>query len=130
MARETIGKATKKFVGAAKAIDEGSPAELIHTARKRAKRLRYAAELLGGALSPKEVKSVVTSMKRLQDDLGQFQDAEVQLHLLEDLIADKSLGDPSPNVLAAVEVLMQELITRQGDARRDLIKALRRLADG
>jgi CHAD domain-containing protein len=129
LTRETIRKATKKFVAAARAIDEDSPAELVHTARKRAKRLRYAAELLGSALPAKEVKSIVTSMKRLQDDLGDFQDAEVQLHLLHDLVADASLGEPSPNALAAVEVLTEELVAKQQTARRDLIKALRKLAD-
>ena len=72
------------------ASDEGGEAdrrrlarlEDIHTARKRAKRLRYAAEMLGGALPAKDIKSTVSHMKRLQDDLGQFQDSEVQLHLV------------------------------------------------
>ena len=94
LARETIGAATKHLLKAAKKIDDDSPAEDIHTARKRAKRLRYAAEMLGGALPAKDVKSVVSHMKRLQDDLGQFQDSEVQLHLVRDLLEDASLGEP------------------------------------
>jgi hypothetical protein len=66
----------------------------------------------------------------LQDDLGQFQDAEVQLNLIHGLLADTSLGgEPSPHAMAAGELITEDLVTRQQSARRDLIKALRRLAE-
>ena len=129
LARETIRTASKHLLSAARKIDDDAPAEAIHKARKRAKRLRYAAEFLGRALPEKEVRSVVASTKRLQDDLGQFQDAEVQLHLVQDLLADASLGEPSAHAVTAAEHLLDEVVARQQAARRDLIKALRRLAD-
>jgi CHAD domain-containing protein len=128
LARDTIGAASKHLLKAAKKIDDGSPAEDIHTARKRAKRLRYAAEMLGTALPSKDVKSVITHMKRLQDDLGQFQDAEVQLHLVRDLLDDASLGEPSSHALAAGDLMMEDLHARQQEARGDLVKALREFA--
>jgi CHAD domain-containing protein len=127
LARDTIRTAEKHLMKAARKIDDDAPAAAIHTARKRAKRLRYAAELLGTALPAKEVKSIVTTTKRLQDDLGQFQDAEVQLHLVEDLLDDTSLGEPSSQAVAAGEALSEELHARQQAARSDLIKALRRM---
>jgi CHAD domain-containing protein len=130
LARKTIASASKHLMKAARAIHDDAPAEAIHTARKRAKRLRYAAELLGGALPAEEVKAVVATTKRLQDDLGQFQDAEVQLNLIHGLLADTSLGgEPSPHAMAAGELITEDLVTRQQSARRDLIKALRRLAE-
>jgi CHAD domain-containing protein len=128
LARETIDAATRHLMKAAKKIREGAPVEDIHKARKRAKRLRYAAEMLGGALSAHKVKSVVTHMKRLQDDLGQFQDSEVQIHLIRDLLDDASLGEPSENAVAAGELMMQDLAERQHEARGDLVKALREFA--
>jgi CHAD domain-containing protein len=129
LARQTIGTATKHLIKAAKKINEKAPAEDIHAARKRAKRLRYAAEMLGSALPAKDVKSIVSHMKRLQDDLGQFQDSEVQLHLVRDLLDDTSLGGAaSANAVAAGELMMEDLIERQKAARGDLVKALREFA--
>jgi CHAD domain-containing protein len=128
LARETIGTATKHLIKAAKKIDDDAPAADIHSARKRAKRLRYAAEMLGGALPASKVKSVVAHMKRLQDDLGQFQDSEVQLLLLRDLLADRSIGEPSSHALAAGEQMMDALVVLQQAARSDLVKALREFA--
>ncbi len=129
LASDTIDRASKHLLQAARQIDDDSPADAIHRARKRAKRLRYAAEMLGGALPAKDVKSVVTHMKRLQDDLGQFQDSEVQLHLIRDLLGDASLGgEPSPQAVEAGELLMEDLVDRQHAARRDLVKALRGFA--
>ena len=87
-----------------------------------------AAEMLGGALPANKVTSVVSHMKRLQDDLGQFQDSEVQLHLIRDLLDDQSLGEPSNHALAAGELTMQDLVERQEEARGDLVKALREFA--
>jgi CHAD domain-containing protein len=128
LARETLRTATRHLLKAAKKIDDDAPASDIHAARKRAKRLRYAAEMLGGALSAEKVKSVVSHMKRLQDDLGQFQDSEVQLHLIRDLLDDRSLGEPSSHALAAGELMMHDLLERQEEARGDLVKALREFA--
>jgi CHAD domain-containing protein len=128
LARETIRAATTHLMKAAKKIDSDAPATDIHTARKRAKRLRYAAEMLGGALRANKVKSVVSHMKRLQDDLGQFQDSEVQLHVIRDLLDDESLGEPSSQAVAAGELIMEDLVERQEEARGDLVKALREFA--
>jgi CHAD domain-containing protein len=128
LAHETINRASKHLMKAAKQIDDDSPAEDIHTARKRAKWLRYAAEMLGGALPSKDVKSIISHMKRLQDDLGQFQDSEVQLHLVRELLGDASLGEPTSHGLAAGELMMEDLVARQQAARNDLVKALREFA--
>jgi CHAD domain-containing protein len=129
LARDTIDRASKHLLKAARQIDDDAPAEAIHRARKRAKRLRYAAEMLGGALPPKDVRSVIAHMKRLQDDLGQFQDSEVQLHLIRDLLGDPLLGgEPSEQAVEAGELLMEDLVDRQSAARHDLVKALRGFA--
>jgi len=128
LARETITAATKHLLKAAKKIDDDAPADDIHAARKRGKRLRYAAEMLGGALSAGKVKSVISHMKRLQDDLGQFQDSEVQIHLVRDLLDDVSLGEPSSLATAAGEQIVNTLAARQRVARGDLVKALREFA--
>jgi CHAD domain-containing protein len=129
LARDTIDRASKHLMKAARQIDDDSPAAAIHRARKRAKRLRYAAEMLGGALPAKDVRSVIAHMKRLQDDLGQFQDSEVQLHLIRDLLGDPSLGgEASEQAVEAGELLMEDLVERQSAARRDLVRALRGFA--
>lgn len=46
-----------------------------HRVRKRAKRLRYLAELVRPLFDGKEVDAYVAALKRLQDALGTYQDA-------------------------------------------------------
>ena len=63
-----------------KALAPDSPDEELHAARIRVKRARYAAELEGD-------KAYVQAAKRLQDVLGEHQDAVVAIGKLRDLAA-------------------------------------------
>lgn len=70
-----------------RAIDPGSPAEALHDLRKDAKKLRYLLECFGSLFPTKGRKSFVNQLKALQDNLGEFQDLEVQVAELRDLAA-------------------------------------------
>ena len=61
---------------AAAELDSDSPDEALHEARIRTKRARYAAELAAGELGKPGLR-FVDSAKRLQDVLGEHQDAVV-----------------------------------------------------
>lgn len=128
LARRTIAAASKRFVHSARAIDEDAPAGEIHKVRKRAKRLRYAAELLGSALPKREVKELVAATKRLQDELGRFQDAEVQRQLVRAVLDDPTQPSPSAGAVAAGDALVEQLTAAQAAARHDLVKSLRKMA--
>jgi CHAD domain-containing protein len=70
----------KRLHKAVKALAPDSPDEELHAARIRVKRARYAAELEGD-------RAYVQAAKRLQDVLGEHQDAVVAIGKLRDLAA-------------------------------------------
>ena len=60
------------------AIDDDSPAEDLHELRKVGKELRYLLEFFASLYPAEVVKPFVKTLKGLQDQLGRFQDREVQ----------------------------------------------------
>src|SRR5262249_57412138 len=62
-------------------LDEETPAVALHRARVRVKRLRYACETLE-TLVGDELGVVIRRLVRLQDALGEHQDAVMQASLL------------------------------------------------
>ena len=67
------------------AIDDDSPAEDLHELRKVGKELRYLLEFFASLYPAEVVKPFVKSLKGLQDQLGRFQDREVQANALREL---------------------------------------------
>ena len=110
--------ADKAFAKVRKAVrelpDEPADADL-HAARKKGKRARYAAELAGR-------KKFVKRAKRLQDVLGEHQDAVVAAQRLRELAADAS-----PEQAFAAGRLVEREETRRAEARAAWPKAWKRL---
>ena len=79
----------------AAAVKPESPVASIHDLRKRSKRLRYVLELFGDVLPNAKTKALVRETKRLQDDLGKFQDNEVHRRLVESMVSAWSETEPS-----------------------------------
>jgi CHAD domain-containing protein len=102
-------------------VDEDASDEELHALRIRAKRVRYAAELL--ALRSRRARRVVKRAKRLQDVLGEHQDAAVAERRLRALIR--------PRDAAATALVAGRLVERQRErrraARRDFPRVLRKL---
>jgi inorganic triphosphatase YgiF len=71
------------------------PVEQQHRVRIRAKRLRYALDLLGSALPAKAGRRYVGRLARLQDELGALNDAVVAEQRLPAL-ARAAAADPAP----------------------------------
>lgn len=77
VAAEKIRRAHRRVVRAGRAITPGSPPTDLHELRILAKELRYALELYGSLYPPEPLGALVKELKRLQDNLGEFQDNEV-----------------------------------------------------
>ena len=80
-----IHRAQEVLLDQGRAIAPDSPAEDLHDLRKDAKKLRYLLECFGSLLPAKGRKAFVNQLKALQDNLGTFQDLEVQIAELRDL---------------------------------------------
>ena len=101
-------------------LRRSSTDEELHAARIRVKRTRYAAELAGAELGEPGV-AVVDAAKRLQDILGEHQDASIA----EGRIAAWVAGAPSYRPVA--DVLLARQRARKEAARADWRKAWDRL---
>jgi CHAD domain-containing protein len=89
-------------------IDEDASDEDLHALRIRAKRLRYAAELAAPGNS--RARRLVKRAKRLQDVLGEHQDAAVAERRLRGLVR--------PRDTAATALVAGRLVERQRERRR------------
>ncbi|GAA2769035.1 CYTH and CHAD domain-containing protein [Streptomyces indiaensis] len=92
--RKPVAKAVRKdfrkvskLVERAAQLEPGTDRDLaLHDARKKAKRTRYAAEAAEPVLG-KPAKTMVSSMKALQNLLGEHQDSVMARHTLRELSA-------------------------------------------
>ena len=79
-----ILKVYRRILADGRAIGDDSPAESLHDLRKSCKRLRYLLEFFGDVHPARPVERTIARLKRLQDNLGTYQDAQVQRAVLEE----------------------------------------------
>ena len=120
LAADRTRRAYHKVIRIGAAITEDSPAESLHTLRKRCKELRYVLEFFATLHHPQAQRAMVSDLKRLQDCLGEFQDSEVQQHEIQSLAAAMLARQaaPAPTLLAMGEMAAQ-LGLRQQQARAE-----------
>jgi CHAD domain-containing protein len=120
LAADRTRRAYNKVIRVGAAITDDSPADSLHTLRKRCKELRYVLEFFGTLYDPQAQRAMVGDLKRLQDCLGEFQDSEVQQHEIQALAAAMlaQQAAPAPTLLAMGEVAGQ-LGLRQRQARAE-----------
>jgi CHAD domain-containing protein len=101
-------------------ITDTSPAESLHTLRKRCKELRYVLEFFASLHDPEIYRAVVGDLKRLQDCLGEFQDSQVQQAEIQALAAVMLARHAAPAAtLLAMGELAAQLSLRQRRARAE-----------
>jgi CHAD domain-containing protein len=120
LAADRTRRAYNKVIKLGAAITDGSPAESLHTLRKRCKELRYVLEFFASLHDPAAQKAMVGDLKRLQDCLGDFQDSEVQQLEIQAVAAAmlSRQAAPAPTLLAMGEIAGQ-LGRRQLEARAE-----------
>lgn len=116
--------AQQQVLDRGRSIGADSPATELHELRKDGKRLRYLLEGFGHLGGRQRSKHTIAYLKRLQDNLGAFQDAEVQADRLRTALAElaeaaESHTDASlpPGTFEAGERLATALDRRQAEAR-------------
>jgi CHAD domain-containing protein len=115
LASHRIRAVYRQMVKMGKAIDDDSPAEDMHELRKVGKELRYLLEFFASLYPPEVGKPFVKSLKGLQDQLGRFQDHEVQAAELRTLAPDVK----DPMTLMAMGVLVDRFIKDEALARTE-----------
>ena len=108
------------------AITPDSPAEDLHSLRKRCKELRYSLEVFSGVIDKAARKQAVADLKGLQDVLGRFQDSEVQRHALREFAEQMVADGTSAGAVLAMGELVGHLDGEQDRAHRDFRSAFAR----
>jgi CHAD domain-containing protein len=115
LASHRISAVYRKMVKMGRAIDDDSPAEDLHELRKVGKELRYLLEFFASLYPAEVVKPFVKSLKGLQDQLGRFQDREVQATALRTLAPEVA----NPPTLMAMGALVDRFIKEEAVARTE-----------
>ncbi len=103
-------------------LDAETPAVALHRLRVRVKRLRYACETLA-ALVGDDIRPVIRRLVRLQDVLGEHQDAVTQAAWLRAYAGSAQLP---PATLLAIGALVDRLDRRAGKLRGRVTREWRR----
>lgn len=120
LANERILKMYKRVLKEGRAIGPDSPAEHFHELRKNCKKLRYLIEFFSSLYPKKPVRAVIKNLKALLDNLGNFQDLEVQAGKLGGLARQMSEeGEVPVDTLLAMGMLVDGLLKRQAGARAE-----------
>jgi len=118
LATARITRGYRRIVKRGSAITLASPAEDLHSLRKRCKQLRYLMEYFASLHDPRAHHKMIKELKSLQDCLGRFQDSQIQREAITAL-ADQMAAEqavPAPTLLA-MGALGAELESRQRGAR-------------
>jgi CHAD domain-containing protein len=108
----------KRVLREGRAITSTSPAEDLHELRKSCKKLRYLMEFFQHLYSRREIRSLIKELKGLQENLGDFQDLDVQIHSLKHYSDQmQQEGDMTPRTQLAMESLLMGLETRMQEVR-------------
>jgi CHAD domain-containing protein len=89
-------------------------AELMHALRIDCKKLRYLIEFFASLFPPNKIRQLINQLKRLQDNLGDFNDLSVQQEYLLTIAGELPINDmESRRALLATGSLVESLAHQQ-----------------
>jgi CHAD domain-containing protein len=123
VAATRLAQAQQQVLTDGRVIGPDSPPEALHELRKDAKRLRYLLESFGPLGGRERLRDILGHLKLLQDNLGEFQDTQVQADRLRASAAEVVAEGRLPaEADAAVERLAGILEARGAAARDDFAR--------
>ena len=113
-----ISRTVRRILRDGRAIDASTPAEALHELRKVGKKLRYGLEFFRVLYPSADVRSLIRALKKLQDNLGAHQDAEVQADFLREIGPQTAAAATDSAQAAATLLSMGSLIARLEEEQR------------
>ena len=111
---ERVQKRFRRLRRDVRGLDPKAAMEKYHVVRRRAKLLRYALEP-GAELFGKPADELLKALRRLQDGLGEHQDAHLAKNRLKALAADSGAGLPAETLFLMGRLAEHNLnVTTQG----------------
>lgn len=119
LAREIIFQKYKRVMKNGEAIKRSSPDEDLHRLRIQCKKLRYTLEFFASLFPAGKMKLAIKQLKRLQDNLGTFNDLSVQQDMLREYLSGLRPGSRRNQELAmAIGGLLTNLHHEQQRVRK------------
>jgi CHAD domain-containing protein len=129
LANRRIFKMFQRVLKEGMAIDDDSPAERLHDLRKDCKKLRYLMEFFQHLYPKKRIRRLISAIKDLLNNLGNFQDLEVQADKLREYARQMMEEGQAPHAtLLAMGMLVDGLLRRQQLARQEFAERFARFA--
>ena len=120
---QKIWKRYKKVCKIARSITNATADETVHDLRIHCKKLRYLMEFFSPLFPKKEIKALIRSLKRLQDNLGRFNDFSVQQISLQNFLQEHSeQQNPRLKLAESIGSLVTVLHQRQLEERRHVME--------
>ena len=120
LANDRIWRVYRLVLKEGRAITPASPAEDLHELRKTCKKLRYLMEFFQSLYPENQLKVLIKVLKDFQENLGAFQDYEVQAATLKRFSQQMmEEGRVSAGTLMAMGILVDGLERRQHAAREE-----------
>jgi CHAD domain-containing protein len=119
LARHRIHKKYRSVIKAGHRILKNNDDKKLHVLRIQCKKLRYLLEFFSSLFPPKKIKTLIAQLKKLQDNLGEFNDLRVQEEYLLDIARELPLTHGRlSNTLMAIGSLVSAL-----ERESDMLKA-------
>ena len=120
LAKEYIWKKYSQIIKLGSRIDKNTPDPELHRLRIECKKLRYLLEFFTSLFPEEDIKLIIKHLKRLQDNLGNFNDLYVQQESLKNFLKNHDVGYDldKANTQAAAGGLISVLYQKQMDVRK------------
>jgi len=129
LARKRIYKRYRRVIKDGDYILTHMQDELLHALRIECKKLRYLMEFFASLFPRKKMARLIKQLRKLQDNLGEFNDLSVQQEYLMHLAEELPLGDPrSRKALVATGYLVENLSYEQKAVKANFAKTFTEFA--
>lgn len=119
LAKQFTSQKYNQVIKAGMDIRDDSPATKLHQLRIECKKLRYLLEFFSSLFPQDEVSILVKQLKKLQDNLGDYNDLSVQQHSLKEYLETIPTDNENTMGLAAsIGGLIAVLYQRQQSVRQ------------
>lgn len=129
LAGKIILRSYRRILNDGKAIGSSSSDAKMHRLRIQCKKLRYSLEFFASLFPQDDIRIVVDQLKRLQNNLGTFNDLSVQQEMLHQYLARLRPGSGKNQELAsAIGGLLTSLHHEQQQVREAFFPKFRRFS--
>lgn len=131
IAKEHIWKKYSKIIKQGSKITNSTPDPKLHNLRIECKKLRYLLEFFTSLFPERDMKIIIKHLKKLQDNLGDFNDLCVQQESLKTFLTNHNIGydHAKANTQAAAGGLISVLYQKQLSVRKKFTENFEEFSD-